>query len=114
MSLIGGFRTIASRDSSGRTWLRHGLRSFKSGGRREEARHGLDNQRIRFNWGYHDGASDVRHGRTLRNMAEHFDLAYGDGYRRGVKDAGEGRATDSSERAWLASRRKDDFGGWRR
>ena len=85
---------------------------------REAARMGLDNQRIRFNWGYHDGASDVRNGyRTAEQQAlfieHHFDRAYADGYRAGLTDQAAGKYANNSNDAWQSSNRTDDFAGWR-
>lgn len=75
---------------------------------REQAITGLDNQRVRFNWGFWDGRADVRADRT-RDVSTHFDRAYADGYVAGRVDV----MNDTSEPAWLRSGRTDDFGGWR-
>lgn len=85
---------------------------------REACRMGLDNQRIRFNWGYHDGASTVRNNyKTVEERAafvqHHFDLAYSAGYAAGMKDQAAGVYTNNSTTAWNQSGRVDDFAGWR-
>lgn len=64
--------------------------------------------RVRFNWGYHDAASDVRNGRAIRmdgNTAEtivanHFDQAYAIGYTFGHRDALAGTYKEWSAAAW--------------
>ncbi len=61
----------------------------------------LDSPRIRFNWGYHDAAMDVREGWKIRDMSAHFDRNYAAGYVEGVKDAREGAYEGNSERAWI-------------
>ncbi len=73
----------------------------------------LDETRIRFNWGYHDAASDVlngwkRHdGATKHTICDsHFDPAYAEGYRVGCEDAEQGLSTQSSEPAWLRERHR--------
>ncbi len=63
----------------------------KHGVQRETPHMGLDNQRIRFNWGYHDGASSQRNGyKTTEEAAlfvqHHFDRAYADGFVAGMRD----------------------------
>ena len=85
---------------------------------RETPAMGLDNQRIRFNWGYHDGASTLRNNfKTEQEIAEfvanHFDRAYSDGFAAGVRDQSDGRYTNNSQIAWQTSGRIDDFQGWR-
>lgn len=63
----------------------------------------LDSSRVRFNWGYHDGASDVEHDRVTRKrsmMASHFDKIYAQGWEYGVEDAREGVYTGNSDEAW--------------
>ena len=62
----------------------------------------LDSPRIRFNWGFHDAAADVRYGRAVRDVSHHSCLAYAAGYVKGVAAAQVGEPTDSSEPAWLA------------
>ena len=76
---------------------------------REPIKPGLDNQRVRFNWGFWDARSDVKNGRAVCDVAGHFDRAYADGYVAGIA----GGADTTSEPAWLRSGRADDFGGWR-
>lgn len=56
--------------------------------------------RIRFNWGYHDGANDVIKGRRVRSMTGHFDRFYAQGYEAGVDDARAGDYCDDSSVAW--------------
>lgn len=62
-----------------------------------------EGNRVEFNWGYHDGASDVRNGREERDMSTHYSRGYAAGYRAGVRDAKGGLDTSSSEPAWLAA-----------
>lgn len=88
----------------------------KAGVQREEPKMGLDNQRIRFNWGYHDGASKESRNPSTDHSAlimHHFDRAYADGYLAGVLAQIRGEYADSSTAAWTASGRADDFNGWR-
>jgi len=70
------------------------------------------NDRIRFNWGYHDAASDVAHGRprctglfgqqSPNYVSRQYDAAYYEGYVRGLADARHGAYEGNSEAAWLA------------
>ena len=47
----------------------------------------LDQNRIRFNWGYHDGALDVRTGFERKDdLNKHYDQVYVRGYRAGAED----------------------------
>lgn len=71
---------------------------------------GLDENRVRFNWGYHDGASEqrnfdgpapIRGGDGWRSR--HFDPVYVAGWNAGFYDAKSGASTESSERAWQES-----------
>ena len=39
--------------------------------------------RVRFNWGYHDGASDAKKGASPMWTAPHYDPVYEAGYRKG-------------------------------
>lgn len=55
---------------------------------------------VRFNWGFHDGASDVAETRTIRDISSHYDPAYAEGYAFGVRYARDGRGTESSSPAW--------------
>ena len=61
--------------------------------------------RIRFNGGYHDGASDAQRGvfkpgGLLTPNKPHFDKLYEQGYRAGHMDAKEGKYTEDSTAAW--------------
>ena len=90
----------------------------KHGVQRETPRMGLDNQRIRFNWGYHDGASSQRNGyKTTEEAAlfvqHHFDRAYADGFVAGMRDEAAKVYANNSTAAWEQSGRVDDFAGWR-
>jgi len=70
--------------------------------------------RIRFNWGYHDAAFDVHRGnprltgspgqQSLTYVSRQHDIAYYEGYIRGVADAKTGVCTDDSTAAWQAYR----------
>jgi hypothetical protein len=62
----------------------------------------LDQPRIRFNWGFHDGAEHRRN--RVRNVSGHFDRIYAEGYRAGVSAAASGENTESSASAWKARR----------
>ncbi|MGT2457666.1 hypothetical protein ACU4GI_32710 [Cupriavidus basilensis] len=56
--------------------------------------------RVRFNWGFHDGTRDKEDGR-VRDMDAHYDRTYADGYVRGVLDFhNTGERAASSDRAW--------------
>lgn len=56
--------------------------------------------RVRFNWGFHDGAGEAQWGR-VRDVSRHFDSIYADGYRRGVDTWRAARVRpESSEPAW--------------
>ena len=71
----------------------------------------LQTNRIRFNWGYHDGASDQFNGRGHRMeerlgaewTEKHHDPVYVDGYLNGKVDARTGRYFDDSSSAWINS-----------
>jgi hypothetical protein len=58
--------------------------------------------RVRFNWGFFDGASDVRENRPLRHQSAtaRGDVAYALGYARGVVLAQHNRPAESSAPAW--------------
>jgi hypothetical protein len=62
--------------------------------------------RIRFNWGFHDGAADQRSGFVaLWNrgaVAHHFDRTYVEGYYAGRDAVKAGLPTESSQPAWEA------------
>lgn len=94
------------------------ITTTKHGVQREMPRMGLDNQRIRFNWGYHDGASQQRNiYKTTEEAAlfvqHHFDRAYADGFVAGMCDEATGTYANNSTTAWEQSGRTDDFTGWR-
>ena len=67
--------------------------------------------RVRFNWGYHDAATDARlkmvrdvvefGPQTPRIVSEEHDLAYARGYRAGLKDAFAGKYAGNSDAAWF-------------
>jgi hypothetical protein len=56
--------------------------------------------RVRFNWAFHDGTRDAQDGR-VRNVEDHFDPIYAKGYVSGVASFGllQVRAETSNE-AW--------------
>lgn len=71
----------------------------------------LDETRLRFNWGFHDGAQAQREnwtrpdGLTVETIrAGHFDPAYAEGYYLGWHEARSGADTSSSEPAWQTVR----------
>lgn len=74
----------------------------------------LDRDRIRFNWGYHDGAREEVEGvpaiRTSRWgsdwQSHHHDPTYIAGYREGAADAAAGTYENNSEDAWIRSGRR--------
>jgi hypothetical protein len=68
----------------------------------------LDSDRLRFNWGFHDGASEHERGHKRPEGWEkkHFDPVYVDGHRRGRGAAARGEPRESSQPAWEASGRK--------
>lgn len=69
--------------------------------------------RIRFNWGYHDGAADVKHNRPNKwTIASYFSNEYRQGYLAvsneycqgylaGFNAATRVEGTDSSDGAWF-------------
>lgn len=66
-------------------------------------------QRVEFNWGYHDGASDVHNDRPIKISGKISPLTgkpwrpnrlYLHGYRYGVQDAQVDRYETSSQPAW--------------
>lgn len=73
-------------------------------------KHPLDEPRIRFNWGYHDGASDVRNNRHKSQewFRNHFDKVYLQGYDVGRRDMQNGEYTENSTRAWNERRKRGD------
>ena len=57
--------------------------------------------RVRFNFGYHDGADAQRAARRPAwKYGEHFDTSYEAGYWAGYEAAKLGRPTDCSAAAW--------------
>lgn len=66
--------------------------------------------RIRFNWGYHDAAHDVMRGlyrctglygpQSPQYVSRQYDAAYYEGYVRGIRDARNGAYAQNSEPAW--------------
>jgi hypothetical protein len=56
--------------------------------------------RVRFNWGYHDGAFDVRCGRAPVWSAPHYDRVYETGYYYGRNAYLHDEPTESSDHAW--------------
>ena len=65
------------------------------------AKHKLQaDPRLRFNWGYHDGAGDVQHRRRVRSMTDHYGKIYAQGYEFGTEDAKNDAYTGDSEAAW--------------
>jgi len=64
----------------------------------------LDQNRIRFNWGYHDGALDIRTGFVRRDdLDKHYDTVYVVGYRAGAEDMRNATYFEDSTKAWEAS-----------
>lgn len=66
--------------------------------------------RIRFNWGYHDGAHDQQRGaprvyipgkpQDLTHVSPTFDKYYFEGYQAGAQDARRGQYIENSSVAW--------------
>ena len=56
--------------------------------------------RVRFNWGYQDGAGDILAKRSPRSVAGHFDAVYAQGYEYGIEDARNDAFTGDSTLAW--------------
>ena len=58
----------------------------------------MNNPRIRFNWGYHDGALayDLRQGYRYT----HFDRQYLAGWQAGYEGRKQGAYTTDSTQAW--------------
>lgn len=59
--------------------------------------------RVRFNWGFHDGASAAKNNREpMWEKGSHFDRAYEAGYWMGHKEFQEGKYNDDrlSDEAW--------------
>ncbi len=61
----------------------------------------LEQPRIRFNWGYHDGANESKRDKT-RDVTGHFDSWYATGYKLGVSDATALAYEGNSDAAWEA------------
>lgn len=75
-------------------------------GRRENPGSDKVEPRIRFNWGYHDGANDVKNSlindvrnQRIRDVSRHHDPIYAQGYDYGVDDARDEVYEDSTA-AW--------------
>lgn len=77
---------------------------------RERKVHGLNRPRIRFNWGFHDGAGDHAKG-TGRSMADHFDRVYAAGYVAGFQARADGLSCTSSQDAWEACEDAQEWTG---
>ncbi len=70
--------------------------------------------RVRFNWGYHDGAWDTKNGRprcdtlqgpqSLTQVSREYDAAYYNGYIAGKDHMRDGLYAGNSENAWRAHR----------
>lgn len=67
----------------------------------------LDQNRIRFNWGYHDAHSDfINHWQradkatALNIMQTHYDSIYARGYTYGWYDCENNLYTGNSDNAW--------------
>lgn len=75
-----------------------------------QKRQELFSDRVRFNWGYHDAAGEVKNGRprltqcfgeqTTRIVSREHDAAYYDGYIAGLEDARANQCTECSAPAW--------------
>lgn len=64
--------------------------------------------RIRFNWGYHDGANDSL--KRKWRVTTHFDKTYLKGYDRGFDDQNNGVYNQDSTEAWKNRNRKNPWG----
>ena len=75
--------------------------------------------RVRFNWGYHDGAHDLQTGRCrtevskvpdganpTRYLVVGYDPDYTKGYREGIQDARDGIYAGNSEAAWQRTQKR--------
>lgn len=58
--------------------------------------------RIRFNWGYHDGAMEAQKRGWDRSLKPHFDQIYIEGYQAGRSDFLNGIYAGDSTEAWRA------------
>jgi hypothetical protein len=66
--------------------------------------------RVRFNWGYHDAASDAKRGQArktvlnggqdVRTVSREFDEAYYDGYLAGLRHWNDWEYNGDSTAAW--------------
>ena len=70
--------------------------------------------RVRFNWGFHDAAYDAARNEPrithsmihdVRHVSPSFDKAYHDGYEHGLEYMRLNLATNSSEPAWQSRER---------
>lgn len=68
----------------------------------------LDDNRLRFNWGYHDGANDFKaHSERIDHadhntiLDTHYDTVYARGYHIGYHIAENGLYDGNSNAAWL-------------
>jgi hypothetical protein len=90
------------------------IEKFVNGQVRKVKATDLDRDRVRFNWGYHDGASEAVSGvfpvRLQRWGADwqnhHHDPTYVAGWQIGYDDAKAGTYTNNSEGAWIRSGRE--------
>ncbi|MGA5726558.1 hypothetical protein ACPCHQ_21740 [Ralstonia thomasii] len=58
--------------------------------------------RVRFNWGFHDGTRD-KHDGQVRGVDTHYDRVYAAGYVRGVLDFhNTGFRAPTSDQAWAS------------
>ncbi len=64
--------------------------------------HHLANPRLRFNWGFWDGINDHENNRATRDVADHHDTVYANGYKFGnlFSKRGHVSRTTNSEAAW--------------
>jgi hypothetical protein len=62
--------------------------------------------RVRFNWGYHDGALAAKEGIRPQWKSPHFDPHYEAGYNEGTNDHKLGEYHEDSSEAWSRTRPK--------
>jgi hypothetical protein len=71
----------------------------------------LTSPRVRFNFGYHDGAANKRANRQAMwlkcyqgngSMGSHYDKIYVEGYWQGHEAQAAGQYMESSQAAWSA------------
>lgn len=56
--------------------------------------------RVRFNWGFHDATRDAHDG-SVKNLENHSDNVYADGYGYGLASFSELKVrAESSDKAW--------------